>query len=76
MLRALLASYSSDKLKPFQQSLQEEQESCDISLEEVEKFLRQSGLDTMADRLRNNLGKGILNEMLTVNNYILHTSLQ
>ena len=76
VLHALLASYSSDRLKFLQLSLQEEQEIRDIPLEEVETSLRQSGLDTMADRLRNNLEKGILNEMMTVNSSILHTSLQ
>ena len=63
VLGVLLASYSSDKLKSFQLSLQEEQEIRDISREEVEKSLRQSGLDSMAEALRDSLEKGMLNEM-------------
>ena len=55
-------SYGSDKLKSFQLSLQEEQEIRDISREEVERSLRQSGLDSMAEGLRDNLEKGMLNE--------------
>ena len=63
VLGALLASYGIDKLKSFQLSLQEEQEIRDISREEVEKSLRQRGLDSMAEGLRDNLEKGMLNEM-------------
>ena len=59
MLGTLLARYSDDSLKSIQLSLQEEQEIRDISREELEKSLRQSGLASMADGLKNDIEKGI-----------------
>ena len=59
VLGALLARYSDEKLKSIQLSLQEEQEIRDISREEVEKSLRQSGLASMADGLKDDIEKGI-----------------
>ena len=59
VLGALLARYSDEQLKSIQLSLQEEQEIRDISREEVEKSLRQSGLASMADGLKDDIEKGI-----------------
>ena len=59
VLGALLVTYSDERLKSIQLSLQEEQEIRDISREEVEKSLRQSGLASMADALKDNIEKGI-----------------
>ena len=55
----MLATYSDEKLKSIQLSLQEKQKIRDISREEVEKSLRQSGLASMANALKDNLEKGI-----------------
>ena len=60
VLGTMLAIYSDEKLKSIQLSLQEEQEIRDISREEVEKSLRQSGLGSMADGLKDNIEKGIV----------------
>ena len=59
VLGALLARYSDEQLKSIQLSLQEEQKIRDISREEVEKSLRQSGLASMADGLKDDIEKGI-----------------
>ena len=59
VLGALLSRFSDEKLKSIQLSLQEEQEIRDISREEVEKSLRQSGLASMADGLKDDIEKGI-----------------
>ena len=59
VLGALLARYSDDSLKSIQLSLQEKQKIRDISREEVEKSLRQIGLASMADGLKNDIEKGI-----------------
>ena len=59
VLDALLARYSDEQLKSIQLSFQEEQEIREISREEVEKSLRQSGLASMADGLKNEIEKGI-----------------
>ena len=59
VLGAMLATYSDEKLKSIQLSLREEQEIRYISREEVEKSLRQSGLASMADSLKDNIEKGI-----------------
>ena len=59
MLGTMLAMYSDEKLKSIQLTLQEEQEIRDISREEVEKSLRQSGLASVANRLKDNIEKGI-----------------
>ena len=59
VLGALLARYSDEQLKSIQLSLQEEQKIRDISREEVEKSLRQSGLASMADGLKDDIQKGI-----------------
>ena len=60
MLGAILATYSDEKLKSIQLSLQEEQEIRAISREEVEKALQQSGLASMADALKDDIEKGIV----------------
>ena len=60
VLGALLARYSDEQLKSIKLSLQEEQEIRDISREEVEKSLRQSGLASMADGLKDDIEKGIV----------------
>ena len=60
VLGALLSRFSDEKLKSIQLSLQEEQEIRDISREEVEKSLRQSGLASMADGLKDDIEKGIV----------------
>ena len=57
MLSTLLATYSSEKLKEIRVALQED-ESGDISREGVEESLRQNGLATIADGLKENLQKG------------------
>ena len=62
MLGTILATYSDEKLKSIQLSLQEEQEIRDISREEVEKCLQQSGLKSMADELKDNIEKGIASD--------------
>ena len=59
VLGTMLATYSDEKLKSIQLSLQEQQEIRDISREEVERSLRQSGLAFMADRLKDDIEKGI-----------------
>ena len=59
VLGALLATYSEERLKDIQLSIQEEKEIRDISREEVEKSLRQSGLASIADGLKDNIEKGI-----------------
>ena len=56
----MLATYSDEKLKSIQLTLQEEQEIRNISREEVERSLRQSGLASMADTLKDNIEKGIV----------------
>ena len=58
VLGALLATHSEEKLRQIQLSIEEEQYIRDISREEVEKSLRQSGLAPMADRLKDNIEKG------------------
>ena len=58
----MLATHSDEKLKSIQLSLQEEQEIRDITREEVEKSLRQSGVASgisMADALKDRIEKGI-----------------
>jgi hypothetical protein len=60
VLGALLARFSDEKLKSIKLSLQEEQDIRNISREEVEKSLRQSGLASMADRLEDNIKNGIV----------------
>jgi hypothetical protein len=59
VLGTLLAAYSDEKLKSIKLSLEEKQAIRDISREEVEKSLRQSGQASMADGLKDNLEKGI-----------------
>ena len=55
----MLATYSNEKLKSIQLSFQEQLKIRDISREEVEKALRQNGLASMADALKDNIEKGI-----------------
>jgi hypothetical protein len=59
VLGALLARFSDEKLKSIELTLQEEQGIRDISREEVERSLRQSGLASMADGLKDNIEKGV-----------------
>ena len=59
VLGAILATQSDEQLKSIQLTIQEEQEIRDISREEVEKYLRQSGLASKADGLKDNIEKGI-----------------
>ena len=59
VLATLLATYSDEKMKEIQLSIQEKQDISDISREEVEKTLRQSGLTSIADGLKDNIEKGI-----------------
>lgn len=54
VLRTLLAPYTDEKLKELIQKKQE----GEISREEVEKSLRQSGLAMIADRLKGDIEKG------------------
>ena len=72
MLGTLLATYSEERLKAIQLSIQEEKEIRDISREEVEKSLRQSGLASIADGLKDNIEKGILQEIMTLNSSPLY----
>ena len=71
VLGALLSRFSDEKLKSIQLSLQEEQEIRDISREEVEKSLRQSGLASMADGLKDDIEKGIVWDDNTTPLYIV-----
>ena len=55
-LAKLLAAYSDEKLKEIKLNLQKKQ-GGDISREEVERSLRESGLTSIADDLKENLEK-------------------
>jgi hypothetical protein len=57
VLRTLLAPYTDEKLEELQLLIQKKQEG-EISREEVEKSLRQSGLAMIADRLKGDIEKG------------------
>ena len=57
MLGTLLATYTDEKLKELNHFIQEKEDE-DISREEVESSLRQSGLTLIADGLKNYLEKG------------------
>jgi hypothetical protein len=59
VLGTILATYSDEKLKSIKLSLEEMQKIRDISREDVEKSLRQSGLASMADGLKDDIEKGI-----------------
>ena len=56
MLGALLAVYNDKKLKEIKVSIQEKQDGG-ISREEVERLLRQSGLTSITDGLKESLVK-------------------
>ena len=58
-LAKLLASYSDEKLKEIKLNIQKKQ-GGDISREEVERSLRESGLTSIADDLKEKLEKGSL----------------
>ena len=60
VLANLLATYSDEKLKEIKLSIQEKQEVGHISREEVERSLRQSGLMSVADGLKDSIEKGML----------------
>ena len=57
ILANLLAVHSDEKLKEIKAAI-EEKEGGDISLEEVERSLRERGLNSIADSLKDNLEKG------------------
>ena len=57
VLCTLLAPYTDEKLKELQLLIQKKQEG-EISREDVEKSLRQSGLTMIADRLKDDIEKG------------------
>jgi NCAIR mutase (PurE)-related protein len=57
VLRSLLAPYTDEKLNELQLLIQKSHEG-EISREEVEKSLRQSGLTMIADRLKDDIEKG------------------
>ena len=59
VLATLLAAYSDEKLKEIKVALQEDK-GGDISREGVEESLRQNGLSTIADELKETLQKGII----------------
>ena len=60
VLRTLLAPYTDEKLKELQLLIQRKE--GEISREEVEKSLRQSGLTMVADRLKDDIEKGKFKE--------------
>ena len=57
ILARLLAAYSDEKLKEIKATI-EEKEGGDVSLEEVERSIRERGLNSIADGLKDNLEKG------------------
>ena len=57
VLRTLLAPYTDEKLKELQLLIHKKQEG-EISREDVEKSLRQSGLTMIADRLKDDIERG------------------
>ena len=57
MLSRLLAAYSNEKIKEIQQAVQKRQRR-DISRQEVERSLREVGMMTIADELKQNLQRG------------------
>ena len=59
VLANLLAAYSDEKLKEIHLSIQEKQGVGKISREEVERSLRQSGMVSVADGLKDSIEKGI-----------------
>ena len=65
VLTNLLATYSDEKLSEIKLSIEEKQGIKRISREEVEKSLRQSGLMSVADGLKENIEKGIYWNKLT-----------
>ena len=58
MLTSLLTTYSDINLKEIQLFIQEKQEIQDITREEVERSLQQSGLEAIASDLKDNIEKG------------------
>ena len=67
ILRRLLADYSDSKLKEISRRFEENQDG-DIVREEVESALREKGLASIADDLKENLEKGYcLNMRLYIN---------
>ena len=58
VLRKLLAPYTDEKLKELQLLIQEKQEG-EISREEVEVLLRQRGLMMNADKLKDDIERGM-----------------
>ena len=69
VLSDMLASYSNEKIKEIQQSIQNK-ERINISREEIERSLREGGMTAVADELERNLLKGTtliatLNDMVS-----------
>jgi hypothetical protein len=60
VLESLLATYSDEKLKEIQLSIQEKEKIQDITREEVEKALQQNGLEVIASGLKYNIEKGVV----------------
>ena len=63
VLSGLLETYSNEKIKEIQRSIQKKQ-GGDISREEVERSLRENGQAIVADELEENLRKGEYNTAL------------
>ena len=59
-MASLLTTYSDEKLKEIQLFIQEKQEIQDITREEVERSLQQSGLEAIAIDLKDNIEKGVV----------------
>ena len=58
VLANLLATYSDKKLREIKLSIQEQQDIGHISREEVERSLRECGLISVADGLKESIEKG------------------
>ena len=57
VLSGLLAAYSNEKIREILQSIHSKQ-GGDMSREEIEKMLRDGGLQTIAEELEQSLQKG------------------
>ena len=60
VLASLLATNNDEKLQEIQLSIQDKQDIQEITREEVEMSLRQIGLESIAEGLRDNIEKGII----------------
>ena len=61
VLARLLAAYSDEKLKEIKASIDEMEDGA-ISLEEVERSLRENGLISIANSLKGNIEKGTVEQ--------------